>query len=125
MLRKLETFTLFAAMMLAIVLEAGCVYWLWTHGELMPVGSGSANLIGDATNLVAPWTSTTLPQCWLLGALLVLFYRLGRMVVPPDSWDRATLLDHRRAFLRLWRWFMALAAVHGLALYVGGYGTLP
>jgi len=124
-LRKLETFALFAAVMTAIVLEGGCVYWLWTHGQLRPTTRSSLTWTADSTNLLGQWSGATLPQCWLLGALLVLIYRLVRMIVPPESWDSAALLHNRHAFLRLWRWAIALTLMQGLTLYLGGVGTPP
>ena len=124
-LRHLETFVLFAAVMVAIIFEAGCVYWLWTHEQLRPTTRSSLTLTADSTNLLGQWSGATLPQCWLLGALLVLIYRLVRMIVPPESWDSAALLHNRHAFLRLWRWAIALTLMQGLTLYLGGVGTPP
>jgi hypothetical protein len=124
-LRHLETFVLFAAVMVAIIFEAGCVYWLWTHEQLRPTTRSSFALTADSTNLLGLWSGPTLPQCWLLGALLVLIYRLVRMTVRPESWDSAALLHNRHAFLRLWRWAIALTLMQGLTLYLGGVGTPP
>ena len=124
-LRNLETFVLFAAVMVAIILEAGCVYWLWTHEQLRPTSTSSITLTVDSTNLLEQWSGATLTQCWLLGALIVLIYRLVWMIVPPESWDRPALLHNRHAFLRLWSWAIALTLMQGLTLYLGGVGTPP
>ena len=124
MLRKLETFALFAAVMVAIVLEGGCVYWLWTHRQV-PTTGNALTLTGDSTNPLRQWTGATLPQCWLLGALLVLIYRLVRIIVPSHAWDSSAMLHNRYALLRLWRWAIALVLMQALTLYLGGVGTAP
>ena len=112
MLSKVETFVFFAAMLLAIALEGACVYWLGSAGvKPSHVGVQSPNLVGQ-------WTAATLPQCWLLGALCVLFYRVSAMLVPPQSWGRTEAQSNRRAFLRLWCWTIALGALQVGALYM-------
>src|SRR6202023_575200 len=70
-------------------------------------------------NFVGQWTGLALPQGWLLGALLVLIYRVTAMFVPPRRWTDTEFLQNRRAFLRLWRWAMALVAMQGLTLFLG------
>ena len=67
-LRQIETFVLFAAMLLAITLEGACVYWLWLPGSMRGHSETQVTLVGQ-------WTAATLPQCWLLGAVVVLVYR--------------------------------------------------
>ena len=111
-LSQVETFVFFAAMLLAIALEGACVYWLGSAGVTRtPAGIQSPNLVGQ-------WTAATLPQCWLLGALFVLFYRVSAMLVPPQSWGRAEAQSNRRAFLRLWCWTIALGALQVGKLYM-------
>src|SRR5208283_6226780 len=109
-IRQIESFVLLAAMLLAITLEGGCVYWLWAPGALAPHSVTQVSLVGQ-------WTAATLPQCWLLGAVVVLVYRIALMLVPPRSWGLVDLLHNRRAFVRLWRWMVAVAAVQMCALY--------
>ena len=111
MLPRLETFAFFAAMMLALTLEGACVYWLWMPGVIHPHSGPSLNLVGQ-------WTAATLPQCWLLGALVVLLYRISAMVVPPKTWGHVDVQHNRQAFLRLWRWAVAVGAVQVCALYL-------
>ena len=111
-LSQVETFVFFAAMLLAITLEGACVYWLGAASVTrVPGGIHSPNLVGE-------WTAATLPQCWLLGALLVLLYRVAAMLLPPQNWDRAEAQSNRRAFLRLWRWTVALGALQVGTLYL-------
>jgi hypothetical protein len=112
MLSQVETFVVFAALLLAIILEGACVYWLGAARPMPP----SAGI--QSPNLVGQWTAATLPQCWLLGALLVLFYRVSAMLIPPQSWGRAEAQSNRRAFLRLWCWTAALGALQVGALYM-------
>jgi hypothetical protein len=112
MLSQVETFVVFAALLLTIILEGACVYWLGAARPTPP----SAGI--QSPNLVGQWTAATLPQCWLLGALLVLFYRVSAMLLPPQSWGRAEAQSNRRAFLRLWCWTVALGAFEVSALYM-------
>lgn len=112
MLSQVETFVVFAALLLAIIVEGACVYWLGAARPTPPsAGIQSPNLLGQ-------WTAATLPQCWLLGALLVLFYRVSAMLVPPESWGQAEAQSNRRAFLRLWCWSVTLGALQVGALYM-------
>jgi hypothetical protein len=62
---KIEGFVFFLAIVLAIVLEGGIVYWVFQHpaSPRSPFG------------LTGQWTGAALPQAWLFGALLVLAYR--------------------------------------------------
>jgi hypothetical protein len=108
-----ETYPFFAAMLLVFTLEGVSVYWLGLAG-LTTARIQSSNLAGR-------WTAATLPQCWLLGALLVLFYRVSAMLVPPQSWGRAEAESNRRAFLRLWCWTVALAAQQVGAMYMDSF----
>jgi len=110
-LRQVETFVFFAAMLLAITLEGACVYWLWLPGTARAHS-------GTQASLVDQWTAATLPQCWLLGAVAVLIYRIVLMLVPRTTWDLDDCLHNRRAFVRLWRWVVAVAAVQMCAVYL-------
>jgi len=112
MLRRLETFAFFLAMMLAVTLEGACVYWMSGHSVLHRTPDSSLSFMRGE------WTGFALPQGWLLGALLVLIYRMTVMLLPPKRWGHNDLLHNQRAFLRLWRWVMALVAMQGLALYL-------
>ena len=109
MLHKLETAVFFLAMLLAIVLEAGIVYWISEH----PANpSASFSLAGE-------WTAVALPQGWLFGALLVLAYRLTGICLQPLNCGHSEARRNRQAFLRLWRWTIALIVMQGLVLFVG------
>jgi len=104
-LSHLDNFVFFLAMLLAITLEGACVYWV----DVLSVTSTPARIY--AANLAGQWTAATLPQCWLIGALLVLFYRISAILVPPRTWDQAEAQSNCRAFVRLWYWTMALGAL--------------
>ena len=112
MLRKLETASVFAALLLALVLEAGCVYWLRAGGI------GVLAHARPSANMVAVWADPTLPQCWLAGALLVLVYRALAMAMSCGQGKLVARKSHREAFFRLWRWTMAVSAVQIGALYL-------
>ena len=110
-LRHIETFVFFAAMLLAITLEGACVYWLWLPGTVRAHSGTQVTLVGQ-------WTAATLPQCWLLGAVVVLVYRIALMLMPRRNWDVDHLLHNRKSFVRLWRWVMAVGTVQMCALYL-------
>lgn len=111
-LSQVETFVFFAAMLLAISLEGACVYWL-AATSMAPIRAGI-----PPANLVGQWTAATLPQFWLLGALLVLFYRVSTLLVPPQSWGWAESRSNRRSFVRLWCWTVALGSLQLGTLYL-------
>ncbi len=111
-LRRLETFTFFLAMMLAIILEGGFVYWVCRSPFLLANHDKTLNVAGE-------WTGFALPQGWLLGALLVLIYRLTAIFIPPTSWTTDEIQRNRRAFVRLWCLAMAVAAMQGLLFLLG------
>src|SRR5580704_15859548 len=87
-LREIETFVLFAAMLVAITLEGACVYWLW-----LPFTVRSHSV--TQTTLVGQWTAATLPQCWLLGAVAVLLYRIAVMLMSGRTSAVDDLLHNR------------------------------
>jgi hypothetical protein len=109
MLRKLENATFFLAMLLVVVFEAGIVYWISKHPAS---ASASFSLAGE-------WTGVALPQGWLLGALLVLAYRLTAIYIEPPNCAHSEARHNRQAFLRLWRRTIALIGMQGLVLFVG------
>jgi len=109
---QVETFVFFAAMLLAISLEGACVYWL-AATSVAPIRAGI-----PPANLVGQWTAATLPQFWLLGALLVLFYRVSTLLVPPQSWGSPESRSNRRSFVRLWCWTVALGSLQLGTLYL-------
>ncbi len=110
-LRQVESFVFFAAMLLAITLEGACVYWLWLPGTARVHSETQATLVGQ-------WTAATLPQCWLLGAVIVLVYRAVQILMSRRASDFDDLLGKRKAFARLWRWVMAVGCVQICALYL-------
>lgn len=112
MLRRLETFTFFLAMMLAIILEGAFVYWMCRSPFVLPTPDTPLNVAGE-------WTGCALPQGWLLGAFIVLIYRLTAIFTPPTSWTTDEIQRNRRAFVRLWCLAMAVAAMQGLLFFFG------
>lgn len=107
MLQKFERFACFLAALLALVVEACLVYAVRKYPRAtLPVNSFMYG---------GEWIGPTLPQCWLMGALVALVYYL------MYAWraNEGLAVQRRRAFLRTWRWFLALASVHGCALCLG------
>ncbi len=112
MLRKLENFACFLAALLALIIEACFVYCIRVH----PWAGGTA----EPSLSSGQWISPTLPQCWLLGALVALFYYLCCAVQP----DPLKAVQSRRTFLRIWYWFLALASAQGCALYLNYFALV-
>jgi hypothetical protein len=98
-------------MLLAVVLEGAGVYWLASPSTfaLRPAGPRA---------LTVEWTADKIPQYWLAGALAVLLYRVAVMLRPPRTWSLSEVQRNRNAFLRLWRWTVALGSVQMAALYL-------
>jgi hypothetical protein len=64
------------------------------------------------------WTGLALPQGWLLGAVLVLFYRVVVMFIPPARWTDRESSNNRRAFVRLWSLAIALVSMQAILLFL-------
>jgi hypothetical protein len=107
MLRKLDSLACFLAALLALSVEARLVYYIRT----LP----SPNLPASLFPSSGKWISTTLPECWLAGALAALYYYL----IPALRADPGKASQVRRTFLHTWYRFLALASAQGCALYVG------
>jgi len=99
-------------MMLAIILEGAFVYWMCRQRFVLATHDRPLNVAGE-------WTGLALPQGWLLGALLVLIYRVTAMFIPPTGWTGDAIQHNRRAFVRLWCLAMALAVMQGLLFLLG------
>jgi hypothetical protein len=107
-LHKIETVVFFLAMMLAVLLEGGIVYWLCQR----PTGQGAS------FGLTAQWTGAALPQAWLLGAFLMLGHKLIVMFTGSFGCAEAEVQRERTRFLRLWRWTVALIAMQAFAFFL-------
>ena len=107
-LHRIEAVFVFLAMMLAVVLEGGIVYWLSQHPTTQ----------GASFGLTGQWTGAALPQAWLFGALLVLVYKLIVMFTPSSGCPEGEVQRERKGFLRLWRWTVALIAMQAFAFFL-------
>ncbi len=112
MLRKLESLACILAALLALTLEACFVYYVRT----LPSANAPASPVPPGSN----WISPTLPQCWLAAGLVALFYHL----VLAQRADPAKAAQARRALLRTWYWFLALASAQCCALYLGHWALV-
>jgi len=108
-IRGLETFAFFLAMMLAVVLDGTCVYWIWK-----PLHSGSTITLDPLREQIGFVPS----EGWSLAALLVLVCRVVDTLLPAKRWSHDELRQNQLAFLRLWGWAMALLVEQGVALYL-------
>ncbi len=111
MLRQLETCCFVLAIVLVVAIEASCVYAIWFHPSLHRLPTVALPIYGY-------WMSPTLPECWLIGGLLILIYRLIEAVLPPRTRDSSGSLVNGKSLLGQWTWLIALAVMQGCALYL-------
>lgn len=104
MFRKLESLACFGAAGSALLIEGAFVYWI----RVTPITPPAARFPAYAS----AWIGPTLPQCWLLGGVVALFYYLCH----TTQADAGKAGEGRRTFLRIWYWFLALASAQGCAL---------
>jgi len=107
-LHRIEAVVFFLAMLLAVVLEAGIVYWLSQH----PASQGAS------FGLTGQWIGAALPQAWLFGALLMLVHKLIVMFTPSFGCPEGEIQRERKGFLRLWRRTVALIAMQAFAFFL-------
>jgi len=117
MLKKLETFTLLLAALLALAVEGAFVYWI----RLDPRGPQE---LAPSLLYVSDWMGPTLPQYSLIGALLALFYYLTLVLRSHTELKPDNLFRQRHTFLRIWYWFLAAAGAQGCALYLDYFAVL-
>jgi hypothetical protein len=111
MLRQLETCCFVLAIVLVVAIEVSCVYAIWFHPSLHRLPTVSVPIYGY-------WMRPTLPQCWLIGGLLILIYRLTEAALPLRTRDSSGSRVNGNSLLRQWTWLIALAVMHGCALYL-------
>lgn len=116
-LSQIETAVSLGAMLIALAMEGACVHGLRLMGA-------AAVHSGTPSTIVGPWTAPTLPQCWLLGAVLMLLYRIVVMLVGPAN--PVDSPQNRRAIVRLWCWTVAVGSAQIAAIYLErvAYGGL-
>src|SRR5438270_13407272 len=100
-LHRIEAVVFFLAMMLAVVLEGGIVYWLSQH----PASQGAS------FGLTGQWTGAALPQAWLFGALLMLSHKLIAMFTGPCGCAQGEVQRERKGVLRPGPWTVLLIAI--------------
>jgi len=111
MLRQLETCCFVLAIVLVVAIEASCVYAICCHPSLHRLPTVAVPIYGY-------WMSPTLPQCWLIGGLLILIYRLIEAVLPLRAHGSSGSRVDGISLLRQWTWLIALAVMQGCALHL-------
>jgi hypothetical protein len=99
-------------MLLAVVLEGACVYWLVSPPSTFALRPDSHR------ELTVEWTADKIPQYWLASALAVLLYRVAIFLRPPRTWSLSEVQQNRNALLRLWHWTVAFGSAQVIALYL-------
>lgn len=87
------------------------VYWMFGHQPVRATPGGSLNVVGD-------WTGLALPQGWLLGAVLMLIYRIVAMFSPPAGRTDGEWSHKWRAFVHLWCLAIALLTMQSLLFFI-------
>ncbi len=105
MLLRLETRFFVLALAFLPALEGSCIYTIWRHPSFQNIPPGSVSICGY-------WISPTFPQCWLIGGLFILIFRI------PNAVRSGRLLTIDKSLLRQWAWLFALALLQGCALYL-------
>ncbi len=111
MLRQLETCCFVLAIVLVVAMEASCVHAIWCHPSLHRLPAVSVSIYGC-------WISPTLPQCWLIGGLFMLIFRLLKAVRSGGFHGDRTSLRINKSLLRQWTWLLVLVLLQGCALYL-------
>jgi hypothetical protein len=111
MLRQLETCCFVLAILLVVAVEASCIHAIWCHPSLHRLPAVSVPIYGY-------WISPTLPQCWLIGGLFFLIYRLIEAVLPLRARGSSGSRVDGIFLLRQWTCLIALAVMQGFALYL-------
>lgn len=123
MLRRLENFTFFAAMLLVVVLEAGCVYWLTKTPDVWFVSRGFVDSLlewAEPIDITSPATY----QCCLWIVIGMLLIKFALIAVPPKGWSDQQIVENKRAFMHIWWPAMALLILQGVDLYLSQPGGI-
>lgn len=97
------------ATLAVVALEVFSVHWLVAGIRTNPQPDLPVDVLSQ-------WTALTLPQCWMLGAVVALLYYSFAILLFAKTRDDIWLRNRYR-FLRLWRWAMAVGAVQAGTLY--------
>jgi hypothetical protein len=111
MRHKIEICCLVLTVVVVVAVEAACIYAICYRPSLHKLPAVSVPSYGY-------WISPTLPQCWILGGVLVLLYRL----IPPAALRRGLTSRgnwvNRKLLMRHWALLIALAIMQACALYL-------
>lgn len=99
------------ALALFAAVEGSCVYTIWRHPSFHKIPPGPVSICGY-------WISPTLPQCWLIGGLFILIFRLLKTALSGRLHDDRTSLRIDNPLLRHWTWLLAMVLLQGCALYL-------
>ncbi len=83
----------------------------WRHPSCQTIPPRSVSICGY-------WISPTLPQCWLIGGLFILIFRMLNAVRSGRLHENGTYLTVDKSLLRQWTWLFGLALLQGCALYI-------
>jgi|GraSoi2013_115cm_1033766.scaffolds.fasta_scaffold06673_4 hypothetical protein len=111
MLRRLETCFFLLALALFVAVEGSCVYTIWHQPSFCEIPPGSVSICGYRI-------SPTLSQCWLIGGVFILIFRLLKAVRSGGFHGDRTSLRINKSLLHHWPWLLALVLLQGCALYL-------
>src|SRR5260370_3880145 len=111
MLRRLEAWFFVLALALCVAVEGSCVYTIWHQPSFYEIPAGSVSIRGYRI-------SPTLSQCWLIGGVFILIFRLLKAVRSGGFHGDRTSLRINKSLLHHWPWLLALVLLQGCPLYL-------
>ncbi len=118
MLRRLETCFFVLALALFVAVKGSCVYTIWHQPSFDEIPPGYVSICGYRI-------SPTLSQCWLIGGLFILIFRLLKAVRSGGLHGDRTSLRINKSLLHQWAWLLALVLLQGCALYLDSSMPVP
>lgn len=111
MLRRLETCFFLLALALFVAVEGSCVYTIWHQPSFYEIPPGSVSICGYRI-------SPTLSQCWLIGGLFILIFRLLKAVRSGGFHGESHVSKDQQIVVASVGWLLALVLLQGCALYL-------
>src|SRR5258708_36860836 len=111
MLRRLESCFFLLALALFVAVEGSCVYTIWHQPSFCEIPPGSVFICGYRI-------SPTLSQCWLIGGVFILIFRLLKALRSGGLHGARTSLRINTSLLHHWPCLLALALLHGSTPYL-------
>src|SRR5260370_2192516 len=116
MLRRLESCFFLLALALFVAVEGSCVYTIWHQPSFCEIPPGSVSICGYRI-------SPTLSQCWLIGGVFILIFRLLNAVRSGGFHGDRTSLRINKSLFHHWPCLLSLVLFHRSPLYL--HSSMP